>query len=84
MRPDFGCGIHDLVFQVISTTTMTEIEESVRAALAMFEPRIDVVGVSVTSDQGLDGKLNISIDYVIRGTNNQLNLVYPFYIKERG
>ena len=84
MRPDFGCGIHDMVFQVISTTTMTEIEEGVRAALAMFEPRIDVAGVSVTSDQGLDGKLNVSIDYVIRGTNNQLNLVYPFYIKERG
>jgi len=84
MRPDFGCGIHDLVFEVISTTTMTEIEDDVRAALATFEPRLDVVGVSVTADPGFDGKLNVSIDYVIRGTNNQLNFVYPFYIKERG
>ena len=83
MRPDFGCGIHDLVFEVINTTTLTQIETQVLQALALFEPRIDVVQVNALSDGGLDGQLRISIDYVIRGTNNQLNLVYPFYIKER-
>lgn len=84
MRPDFGCGIHDLVFAVINTTTLTEIENSVRDALAAFEPRIDVTRVKAESEGGIDGQLHISIDYLIRGTNNQLNLVYPFYIKERG
>jgi phage baseplate assembly protein W len=84
MRPDFGCGIHDMVFQAVNTTTMTDIEDSVRGALAAFEPRIDVVNVTVAADPGFDGKLTVSIDYVIRGTNNQLNFVYPFYIKERG
>jgi phage baseplate assembly protein W len=85
MQPEFGCGIHDLVFSVINTTTMADIEDSVRRALAIFEPRIDVVQVTVTAaNQGVDGKLEVSIDYVIRGTNNQLNFVFPFYIKERG
>jgi phage baseplate assembly protein W len=84
MRPDFGCGIHDLVFEAISTTTLTEIETRVEEALATFEPRIDVTRVSALSGGGVDGQLRISIDYMIRGTNNQLNLVYPFYIKERG
>ena len=60
---------------------MTVLNES----LATFEPRIDVVQVSATAaSQGLDGKLEVSIDYMIRGTNNQLNFVFPFYIKERG
>ncbi len=40
--------------------------------------------MAVERGQFLDGKLEVSIDYVIRGTNNQLNFVYPFYIKERG
>lgn len=84
MRPDFGCGIHDLVFEVINTTTLTEVETQVQEALAFFEPRIDVVQVKALSGGGLDGHLRISIDYLIRGTNNQLNLVYPFYIQERG
>jgi phage baseplate assembly protein W len=84
MRPDFGCGIHDLVFEVINTSTLTDIEKRVREALATFEARIDVERVSAVSNAGLDGQVRISIDYHIRGTNNQLNLVYPFYIKERG
>lgn len=83
MRPDFGCGIHDLVFEVINTTTLTEIEEHVRAALRLYEARIDVTQVKAQSDPGLAGRLEISIDYAVRGTNNQLNFVYPFYIKER-
>src|SRR5215218_2820598 len=45
MRPDFGCGIHDLVFEVINTTTLTQIETQIQEALAFFEPRIDVVQV---------------------------------------
>jgi hypothetical protein len=84
MRPDFGCGIHDLVFEAISTGSLAEIEDMVRQALGVFEPRIDVIQVKALTGGGFDGQLRISIDYVIRGTNNQLNLVYPFYIKERG
>jgi phage baseplate assembly protein W len=84
MRPDFGCGIHDLVFEVINTTTLAEIEEGVREALGLFEPRIDVQQVKALTHAGVDGQVRISIDYEVRGTNNQLNFVYPFYIKERG
>ena len=84
MRPDFGCGIHDLVFEVINTGSLAEIEDMVRQALGVFEPRIDVIQVKALTGGGFDGQLRVSIDYVIRGTNNQLNLVYPFYIKERG
>ena len=84
MRPEFGCGIHDLVFEVINTTTLTDIEENVREALALFESRIEVKQVKALSNRGLDGQLRISIDYEVRGTNNQSNFVYPFYIKERG
>ena len=50
MRPDFGCGIHDLVFEVINTTTLTDIEESVREALALFESRIEVQQVKALTD----------------------------------
>jgi hypothetical protein len=84
MRPDFGCGIHDMVFEAISTGTLADIEDQVRTALAAFEPRIEVLEVNAQSDDGVNGRLRISIDYVVRGTNNQLNLVYPFYIRERG
>ena len=80
MRPDFGCGIYDLVFGVNSSTTAAEAAEGVRDALVSFEPRIDVLGVEV--EPGGDGEvLYVSIDYQIRATNTVFNLVYPFYLE---
>lgn len=80
MRPDFGCGIYDMVFGVTSATTASEAAEEVRDALVSFEPRIDVLGVEVTP--GNDGEvLYVSIDYQIRATNTVFNLVYPFYLE---
>ncbi len=78
MRPDFGCGIHDLVFGVDTPSTAGEISHSVREALLRFEPRIDVIDIRVDSDRE---KLLINIQYVIRSTNNVFNLVYPFYME---
>jgi hypothetical protein len=79
MRPDFGCGIHDLVFSTNSPGTAGRIASEVRQALLQWEPRIDVVNIQVES--GGDGEvLLISIEYRVRTTNNVFNLVYPFYL----
>lgn len=83
MHPDFGCGIHDYVYEAVNTTTVGLIESSVRDALTKWEPRIDPTGVTVTTDHIAEGKLDISIDYTVRSTNNRFNLVYPFYLTER-
>src|SRR5215510_8345309 len=47
MLPDFGCGIHELVFASNSPGTTALVTQSVRQALSTFEPRIDVLDVSV-------------------------------------
>jgi phage baseplate assembly protein W len=80
MRPDFGCGIYDLVFATNSASTAGRIEEEVRDALLFFEPRIDVLAVRVQPD-GQGEVLLISVDYQVRATDNQFNLVYPFYLE---
>ena len=80
MRPDFGCGIYDLVFETNSASTAGRIEEEVKDALLFFEPRIDVLEVHVQPDSQGE-MLLISIDYQVRATDNQFNLVYPFYLE---
>ncbi len=82
MRPDFGCGIHDFVFAPINTATVNLVENSVREALTLWEPRIELTKVEVSTEQVDEGKLIVSIDYRVRTTNNRFNLVYPFYLKE--
>ena len=80
MRPDFGCGIYDLVFEVNSTATAGRVAQEVRQALLFFEPRIDLLDVQVGSEQGGEVMM-ISIDYQVRATNNVFNLVYPYYLE---
>jgi phage baseplate assembly protein W len=82
MRLDFGCGIYDFVFAPINTTAIGLVEASVREALTLWEPRIELVNVNVSADKAEEGKLLINIDYRVRSTNNEFNLVYPFYLKE--
>lgn len=82
MRPDFGCGIHDLVFAPINTTTLSMVENTVREGLTFWEPRIELIKIEVSDQQSSEGKLLVSIDYRVRITNNRFNLVYPFYLKE--
>ena len=84
MRPDFGCGIYEFVFATINTATLGLIEASVREALTLWEPRIELVNVNVSVGKAEEGKLLISIDYRVRSTNNEFNLVFPFYLKEGG
>ena len=84
MRQDFGCGIHDFVFATINTTTTGMIAASVREALTMWEPRMEIISVDVSTDRADEGKLLISIDYRVIRTNNEFNLVYPFYLREGG
>jgi phage baseplate assembly protein W len=80
MRPDFGCGIHDLVFEVNSASTATRVATQVRQALLRWEPRINVSDVQVTAGED-DAVLFIGIEYKVRATNNSFNLVYPFYLE---
>ncbi|HWP92873.1 MAG TPA: GPW/gp25 family protein [Thermodesulfobacteriota bacterium] len=82
MRPDFGCGIHDLVFAPINNTTVNLVENTVREALTLWEPRIELIKVEVSAEESAQGKLLVGIDYRVRVTNNRFNLVYPFYLKE--
>ncbi|HBB34545.1 MAG TPA: baseplate protein [Cyanobacteria bacterium UBA8803] len=80
MRPDFGCGIHDLVFASNSAATSGEIVSEVSQALLEWEPRIDVLNVDVYAAPNQPNQLLIQINYQVRTTNNRFNLVYPFYL----
>lgn len=81
MRPDFGCGLHELVFAVNDQGTASAIEEEVTDALGRWEPRIDVLDVYVAPADGGDNVLLIEINYQVRSTNSRYNLVYPFYLE---
>lgn len=80
MRPDFGCGLHDLVFAVNGSATQGMAAFHVREALTAWEPRIDVLRVEASGAGEHGEQLVIEIDYRVRLTDSRFNLVYPFYL----
>lgn len=84
MVPEFGCGIHNLVFAPINPTTIGDIRHHVREALTKWEPRIEVIQVNVEQDKEVTSMLLIRVDYRVLSTNSYANVVYPFYLTERG
>jgi phage baseplate assembly protein W len=84
MRPDFGCDIHEFVFSTLNSSTLTLIQSAVKEALLLWEPRIEVLSVKISKERLNGGILLISVDYRVRETNTEFNLVYPFYLKSKG
>ena len=80
MRPEFGCGVHDFVFDSVDATTVGKMELAIRDALDRWEPRVFVETVEFNLDEVADGRLIIDIGYRVRVTNTMRNLVYPFYV----
>jgi phage baseplate assembly protein W len=84
MRPNFGCGIHELVFAAVDSTALQRVRSTVEEALRRCEARIDVLGVNVDEAATFDGQLLVEIEYRVRQTNQLGNLVFPFYFREGG
>jgi phage baseplate assembly protein W len=82
MRPEFGAGLRDFVFEPADISTLHRIETRVEEALIDWEARIDVLAVSTTIDPVLKNSISIQISYRVRATNSVANLVYPFYLEE--
>jgi phage baseplate assembly protein W len=70
MRPNFGCGTHELVFAALDSTTLQRVRSTVE--------------VNVSEAATTQGELLVEIEYRVRKTNQLGNLVFPFYFREGG
>ena len=93
MRPTFGTEAPRLVFAPGSDQYLRLLEQSIRAAVRDFEPRVDLLDVRAEAgvadpgtmpDAGSAGReearVTVSISYQVRRTNSRFNLVFPFYL----
>lgn len=80
MRPEFGCAVHDFVFDTIDAEMIGRVEAAVHVALARWEPRIGVTDIYFDLTDVDQGRLMITITYRVLATSRLYNLVYPFYV----
>jgi len=80
MRPEFGCLVHEHVFGPANGATAGQIAYAVREALERWEPRIVLQEVGVAFDEVERGTLHVDVTYLVDGSNDPRNLVWPFYV----
>jgi phage baseplate assembly protein W len=81
MRPTFGAGAQTHVFDPNSNVSRTRLAADIRDALTRWEPRITLVNVDVREGDE-PSRVDVTIDYTIRTTNELFNLVFPLYVQE--
>lgn len=82
MRPRFGSGVDEFVFQPNSPATRVALEAVIKNALLQWEPRIDIEAVRVDPVAGEENQVLVAIEYRLRTTNQLFNVVYPLYLEE--
>ena len=82
MLPDFGCNLHEYVFDLPDDARLSMMRTEIIEALTTWEPRIINVDVQVDLRHMNEGKVLLNIFYTVRATNNPNNLVFPYYLYE--
>lgn len=82
MRPEFGCGINNFVFEKKDSYFINGLNHIIDQALLNFEPRVNFNEAALLESDTLDGVLHVEISYTIIITNTRHNMVFPFYLLE--
>jgi phage baseplate assembly protein W len=82
MRPQFGCNLMTLVFAPNDAATANLAKFYVEEGLRRWEPRIDLVNVSVENDNH-EAQLIVTVTYRLRASNEIHTLTYPLALERR-
>jgi len=80
LNPKYGLDLHEMLFDPMSTTMATFLQDRARIALLIYEPRINLLALELDTSAQLEGRVALVVDYEVRATNSRFNLVYPFYL----
>lgn len=80
MNYNFGCEIHELMFEMNNEVTHARAKMYVDDAIKTWENRVEIVKIDVESVSS--NEIVIDITYYINDINVIDNLVYPFYLLE--
>lgn len=81
-RPDYGVGLRRWLFRGNTLELRSQIARAIEEAIALHEPRIRLLDVSVDSDPAQPTVLTITLAYEIRELPGPRSLVFPLYLQE--
>ena len=80
MRPNFGAGVDRYVFDPRTDEVCRRLEDDVRRALLLAEPRVLVDAVTAQLAGSAEDRVDVQIEYRIDRHRRPQNLVLPFHV----
>ena len=65
-NPDFGARISESLFENVDDVSALAIEDEIRSSIINFEPRVNLLNVSVNPNVD-DNEMNVIIQYEVTG-----------------
>jgi hypothetical protein len=74
-NPSFGAGLRDLLFEQITQESLQSLEISIRSGLEINFPNINIVDLSVITDQDKNTiYVNFSYEIINTGIQDEINI----------
>ncbi len=83
-HPLYGCDLMRYMFKPINNSLLTDMENSIKTAIVLYEPRIEIVELTVSPHGEIAHQLDIYLSYILSKTNSRFNMTIPFYTMETG
>ena len=82
MNINYGTALRSFLFEDPDGDMYSSIQDTVKNAILLYEPRIKLLEVSITPDASDPSTILIAVQYAVRTTNSRRNFVFPFHIIE--
>ena len=73
MQPNIGAGISALLFENITPGTLKLIQSKVKSTIRTYEPRAELIDVSVSSNYD-DNKVSVFVSFYVRNVDQPITL----------
>ncbi|NOS91602.1 MAG: GPW/gp25 family protein [Cyclobacteriaceae bacterium] len=82
MNSEYGTILKTLLFDDPDANMYSAIQDTIRDAIVLYEPRIKLDNVQIEADPDDDSRVNIAVTYTVVTNNSRRNFVYPFHFIE--
>lgn len=78
-RPKYGTSLEEFLFKPMTTATVNRITELIGDTVRVYEPRIRVRDVDVSTGAPAEGKLHVILQYTVREDLSEDGTVFFFH-----
>ncbi len=80
MQPNYGSALKSMIFENINEHFKTYMRMVLVRSIKLYEARIRPLQMDFVSDDALEGRYLMKLEYVVISSQQRNNFVFPFYL----